>query len=298
MSKHKDSGFCYLTPKNAHKDKIDTVRGASPLTVYNALPQPAKTVVLYGTEDGIGDYDSETGLYTIPVTVYGINRFDADKFKSCIKNLPTYSETSIDGKECACITTSRLYDKWTDTIFNRFFCDSVKPNTAYTLMLNIKNLSEVSTSLYVGLVYSDDSRKVINKSISPGIWEKFLITSNPAKTVKSICFSYGNNVTIAFDCKGLALYEGIHTEASFTNIEPYSGSTVYNVIVNTPLYSDEYIKLRPLRRQAAVYNSAAFKYDASALQEWTNPITFIYGTNIISLPYASDISVKYSVSIT
>ena len=60
-------------------ENIGEIMQAPPITLYSAATSPIE-MVIYGADGGVGDYDSTTGKYLIPITVRRTNVFDYNNY--------------------------------------------------------------------------------------------------------------------------------------------------------------------------------------------------------------------------
>lgn len=279
------SGFVPLSD-NAVKKYLHIISGQPPLTVYNAAEtaQPIEKLSVYGHSGGIGDYNSETGLYNVPIVIAGKNIFNPEKFKKCILDrAPSATVEVVDGVECVCVDTDDILSSsvYADEVFTNFFENMTIPYYTYTLSIRAKNLTAQGCRVYFRLLHDDDTGTTMTTALSANSWATCITRSKNIKTVKSINIKTTMPVRIAIDYKNAMVCEGFYTIDNMPEFEPYHEPTVCNINVPAPLRDGGSVQVDYGAHKAIQYTSGGTR-DVSDLQDWNTPVFLQGGTSTIT----------------
>ena len=163
-------------PRSSVSGENVVVSGSPPLEIA-PLSECLEECIIYGSSSGVGDYDSTTGKYIIPVVVNGRNLLDKDN----VDILERYPDG--DGVVTASGTINATRQ--------RSFCMPVEPDTAYTVSVHFTGKVTARVAGYSSYPQVGDECVFVDRtvlSVTPMV-NSFVTT---ADTRYILCyFSYG-----------------------------------------------------------------------------------------------------------
>lgn len=214
----------YLTVESVNNEAFKIVEDKAPVKI-NTTGTKLSDYVIYGSSLGVGDYDSVSGKYKIPVTVSGKNLFD--KTNPNLTHLYPYMTTGI-------VKTSST--RWSVLL-------EVEPQTKY-VMSKIHQASGTSTRVagYSSTpVYNMEPDFLDETAETPSGSERDVqIFTTGANTHYILCFLRSNDDQdkLAEVVNSLMIEKG----SSASGYSPYRKNT-FNITVNAPLMSGESVSL-------------------------------------------------------
>ena len=194
-------------------------------TVQNGTPTPDNPVEVLGC----GDYDSDTGMYKIPVATRGKNLFKAPVYTSKTENGVTW-ESNGDGT----ITVRGIASG-----YSTFMLSNKYPIPSNCIGQNLTfdyRISKVSNIIWdVIIFYDENNTEVVRYALGAKDAVTIKIEPNFKKVTASI--KRGNNYE-TIGTVGLMIELG--TEA--TEYEPYHEPITTSIYIPTPLYSGEVMR--------------------------------------------------------
>ena len=190
--------------------------------------------VIYGAVGGVGDYDSATGKYVIPVTVRGRNLFNSDGADI----LALYPDTN--GTVTASGTTAATKQ--------RSFCMRVEPGTQYTVSVGYTGRVTARVAGYSSFPQAGDTCEFVDRdlvTLSPMV-NSFVTTED---THYILCyFSYGRDTSDLGDV--LATIQ-VEKGPQATGYVPYIISRT-ELCLDSPLYSGESVSSDTLSQDIGI----------------------------------------------
>jgi len=194
---------------------------------------------IYGSDAensaGVGDYNEEVGLYTIPVHIHGNNLMGGPEFMAVHSalNISKVPASIVNG----CYTLTPMIE-CNGTVIIGPDLVKFKKKTAYTLAAHIKFMTSATKRRFgFRFDYSDGTYyfPVVDSS-----YRDFYIcfTSDPTKDVVAISSHAETTANMRIDLEGFGLYEGEHTDYYTVN-EEYLGERIV-VSLDAPLRKIDY----------------------------------------------------------
>lgn len=215
-------------------------------SVQDGEPTPEAPVEVVS----VGEYDSETGKYKVPVVARGKNLFDINNF---IEVYSPYMRTALEygyhaevNEECL-----KIYGGIDTDGRALFYMDgSFKENTVYTFSFDCYDaLVNNAAGIYICLSYTDGTKDIVNHSRQDKVWKHFSVNSNSSKTVKGITLTYGTGSAYSY-LKNIQLEKG----STATDYEPYHEPITTNIYLDEPLRAQYH-----LREKRWYYDEIDFK---------------------------------------
>lgn len=222
-----------------NSDGIDNIyseyqveKGSSPTSYeeYGKSPSPE-----YPSEiKNVGNYDTETGKYIIPIKITSKNIFNINDwyntYYSYYSNDYKPEFVNYDG-----YSTLHIYGSMsTDGANNKYMKEKFKSKTQYTFSMDIYSIASPDNG-YEGtmgnIVYTDGTKqrfleadKIFDK------WRKIKVTSYAGKTISHLQFTYYTGRGEAY-IKNMQIEEGNQQ----TYYIPYVEDTINNISLDEPL---------------------------------------------------------------
>ena len=214
----------YLTVELVNDDSFKIVVDKAPLEI-NTTGTKLSDYIIYGSTDGVGDYDSVSGKYKIPVTVTGYNLFNKDEPN--LTNLYPYIGTGVA--------------KYSSTRWSIIL--EVEPNTSYVMSkLHQTTGSSVRIAGYPSTPVYNMEPDFLDETAetSSGSEKDVQVFTTGANTHYILCFlrSDDDQAKLSEAVNSLVIEKG--TSPSGTS--PYRRNT-YTILVDAPLTRDESVSL-------------------------------------------------------
>ena len=187
-----------------------------------------------GSFIGVGDYDSESGCYKIPLHIHGKNYLSGSDFAAIhsSKNVCSNSATQSDQYMFIPANNSSGVTLIDESLIK------FKENTAYTIAFSVKFMTSTKPrDLKISINYTDGtSYTPTYDSYAKEFTE--CISTDPEKTVKEIVSYIGDKQVTIYLMSKFGIYQGVHTSHADVH-ESYIGER-YEILLNSPLFAIDY----------------------------------------------------------
>lgn len=254
--------FYLLLAKNSSENKTELESETIPYT-FKSNGHRLRNYRIYGAEGGVGDLDSTTGKYIIPIEISG-NLFDENYLVNVTKRFCTLSVSNHTINLAA-------------TKNDAYFGDVPTDGQRYSSTMGQRIPCSVGQTYYVTI-----SNNGINKNYVTFIDENGVRVNSIKFTTSSFSFTVPFGAKYMFfrigkqDSVAGDVYQFTVTVAKIpmSIFEPYHEAQTFNIYLDEPLGEDEYIDFREQKR---------FNSDDSTEIVSLPAILTIDGTNIISV---------------
>lgn len=200
------------------------------IEVDDSIDATIEKITIYGSEEGIGTYNEETGKYEITVETRNANLFSPENF--VLKNPnENYGYVEYNGKQCFKFTDGGLY--------GYTYKDKFEENQRYSIGFVNYRPENVVKNIGFTVFFTDGT--FVSRAFTPGA--RAWIVTPEGKTIDRIENGYNYNLdgyVSLEECivlKGIVSYDAGYENNDIEYIQPQK--TSFKLQLETPLYADE-----------------------------------------------------------